>query len=133
MMLPKGAHVAVADGERLNLFRNSGDDRALKLTPVAHQAVSRDNQASGSRQNSPSNPDESQASEDNFSASVVDYLNKEVLDGRITGLLVIAAPRALGEMRVHYHKALTAALLGEIAKDLTGHSVADVETAIRGA
>lgn len=133
MMLPKGAHVAVADGERLNLFRNSGDDRALKLTPVAHQAVSRDNQGTGSRQNSPSNPDESQASEDNFSGSVVDYLNAEVLDGKITGLLVIAAPRALGEMRAHYHKALTAVLLGEIAKDLTGHAVADVETAIRAA
>lgn len=132
MMLPKGTNVAVADGERLNLFRNSGDETALKLAPVSHEAVGRDNQSSGSRQNSPSNPDESQASEDNFSASVVDYLNKEVLDGNIKGLVVIAAPRALGEMRKHYHKALIATLLGEIAKDLTGHAVADVEAAIRG-
>lgn len=133
MMLPRGTFVAVADGEKLNLFRNSGDETALKLAPVAHHAVGRDNQGSGSRQNSPSNPDESQASEDNFSASIVDYLNKEVLDGNVDGLVVIAAPRALGEMRKHYHKALTAKLLGEVSKDLTGHSVADVESAIHGA
>ncbi|UXN68011.1 host attachment protein (plasmid) [Devosia neptuniae] len=42
-------------------------------------------------------------------------------------------PRALGEMRKHYHKALTAKLLGEIAKDLTGHSIGDVEAAIEAA
>jgi protein required for attachment to host cells len=33
-------------------------------------------------------------------------------------------------MRKHYHKALSAILLGEIAKDLTGHSLADVEKAL---
>jgi protein required for attachment to host cells len=48
-------------------------------------------------------------------------------------LVVIAAPRALGEMRKHYHKALTAKLLGEIAKDLTGHSMVEVEAAIQAA
>lgn len=62
----------------------------------------------------------------------MDYLNKEVLDGNIDGLVIVAAPRALGEMRKHYHKALTAKLLGEISKDLTGHSVADIELALRG-
>lgn len=113
MMLPKGTNVAVADGERLNLFRNAGDETALRLAPVAHEAVGRDNQRSGSRQTSPSNPDESQANEDNFSASVMDYLNKEVLGGRISGLVIIGAPRALGEMRKHYHKALSAILLGK--------------------
>lgn len=133
MMLPKGTYVAVADGEKLNLFRNSGDEVALELTPVAHDAESRDNQRSRSRQTSSSNPAGSQANEDNFVASMVDYLNKEVLDGRIGGLVVIAAPRALGEMRKHYHKVLMEKLVGEIAKDLTGHPVEDVAHAIREA
>ena len=48
-------------------------------------------------------------------------------------MLIIAAPRALGEMRKHYHKALSAMLKGEIAKDLTGHSLADVEAAVTSA
>ena len=46
---------------------------------------------------------------------------------------IIAAPRALGEMRKHYHKTLSAKLLGEISKDLTGHPIADIESAIQAA
>ncbi|MEO6013677.1 MAG: host attachment protein [Devosia sp.] len=130
MMLPKGTLIAVADGEKLNLFRNSGDEAGLKLTAVEHANVDADTKGSGSRQTSSGNPDESQASEDGFSAGIVELLNKGVLAGDIDGVVVIAAPRALGAMRKHYHKALTAKLLGEIAKDLTGHSIADVETAI---
>ncbi|WP_243451998.1 host attachment protein [Sphingosinicella soli] len=60
-------------------------------------------------------------------------LNKRVLDGKIDALIIVAAPRTLGELRKHYHKALSAVLVGEILKDLTGHSVADVESTIAGA
>jgi protein required for attachment to host cells len=133
MMLPKGTTVAVADGEKLNLFRNGGDEAGLKLEPIPHSDVDSEGQGSGSRQNSSGNPDASQSNEDGFSAGIVAMLNKRVLDNKVDGLVVIAAPRALGEMRKHYHKALTAKLLGEIAKDLTGHPVADVEAAIHGA
>ncbi|WP_127753267.1 host attachment protein [Devosia sp. 1566] len=133
MILPKGTTIAVADGEKLNLFRNSGDEAELKLTRSEHSQVDDDAQGSGSRQNSSGNPDQSQASEDGFSAGIVALLNKAVLGGQIDGLVVIAAPRALGEMRKHYHKALSAKLLGEISKDLTGHSMGDVETAIQAA
>lgn len=133
MMLPKGTMIAVADGEKLNLFRNTGDEAGLKLSSADHPQVTEGSSGSGSRQTSSGNHDESQASEDGFSAGIVEFLNKGVLEGNIDNLVVIAAPRALGEMRKHYHKALTAKLLGEIAKDLTGHSIADVETAIRAA
>ena len=34
MQLPKGATVAVADGEKFNLFRNAGDETALLLAIV---------------------------------------------------------------------------------------------------
>jgi protein required for attachment to host cells len=56
-----------------------------------------------------------------------------VLDGKIDKLIIVAAPRTLGELRKHYHKALTAVLVGEIAKDLTGHTVSDVERTIAAA
>jgi len=133
MMLPKGTTVAVADGEKLNLFSNTGDEASLKLSPAAHSHVDADAKGSGSRTNSSGNPDQSQSNEDDFSSGIVEMLNKQVLEGGIHGLVVIAAPRALGEMRKHYHKALTEKLLGEIAKDLTGHPVADVEAAIHAA
>ncbi len=39
----------------------------------------------------------------------------------------------LGELRKHYHKQLSAVLVGEVAKDLTGHSEGDIEKAIAAA
>ncbi len=134
MQLPKGAIVAVADGEKLNLFRNTGDEAHPKLTAMPDVAVGSDYKGSGGRHHSSSaNPGDSQLEEDSFSAGIAQVLNRQVLDGKIDDLVIIAAPRTLGELRKHYHKTLSATLLGEIAKDLTGHSAQDVEKAIAGA
>ena len=133
MLLPKGATVAVADGEKLNLFHNAGDEAGLKLEATPHRAIEALASGGGNRQGSSGNPDHGQAGEDAFSAGSVSYLNQQVLGGQIDALVIIAAPRALGEMRKHYHKALTAVLKGEIAKDLTGHPLSDVEAAIEAA
>jgi protein required for attachment to host cells len=130
MMLPKNTIVAIADGEKLNLFRNTGDEAGLKLTAVQHDGVDPDEGTSMGRQSSAANPDHGQSGEDQFSAGIVQKLNRQALEGKIENIVIVAAPRALGEMRKHYHKALSAILLGEIAKDLTGHSLADVEKAL---
>lgn len=131
MKIPKGATVAVADGETLKMFRNEGDESDPKLIVIPISEVSSENTGSGSRHhNSSANPSDSQLAEDNFAAGVADHLNRRVLDGNMGGLIVVAAPRTLGELRKHYHKALSAILLGEISKDLTGHTAADVERAI---
>jgi len=134
MDIPKGAIIAVADGELLNLFRNSGDEATPHLTSLPDADVGTTNHGSGGRhQSSSANPANSQQDEDSFAAGTADVLNKRVLDGNISHLIVVAAPRTLGELRKHYHKALLAVLVGEIAKDLTGHAVADVEKIIAAA
>ena len=134
MKLPKNAVVAVADGELLNLYRNAGDENAPALTAMPSADVSTTNKGSGNRhQNSSANPSDSQQEEDSFAAGIAGLLNKEVLDGRVDSLIVIAAPRTLGELRKHYHKALEAKLVGEVSKDLTGHSVSDIQKAIAAA
>lgn len=134
MKIPKGAIVAVADGEKLNLFRNAGEESDPKLTALPDADVPTDNMGSGGRHHSSSaNPSDSQQDEDAFAAGTAEVLNKRVLDGKIDDLIVVAAPRTLGELRKHYHKTLLAVLVGEIAKDLTGHSIADVEKVIAAA
>ena len=134
MQLPRNAVVAVADGETLNLYRNTGDERAPSLTALPEADVSTTNRSSGSRhQSSSANPSDSQQEEDSFAAGVAGLLNTRVLDGKIDDLIVIAAPRTLGELRKHYHKALEAKLTGEIAKDLTGHGAADILKTIAAA
>ena len=134
MKIPKGAIVAVADGEILNLFRNAGDESAPQLAALPQADVSTENTGSGGRhQSSSANPSDSQQDEDNFAAGSAAVLNKRVLDGMIKHLIIVAAPRTLGELRKHYHKALSAILVGEISKDMTGHSIADVEKTIASA
>lgn len=134
MQIPKGTIVAIADGEILNLFRNAGEGDALQLVAEPDATVSTDNMGSGGRHHSSAaNPSDSQQDEDSFAAGIVAMLNRRVLDGEIAQLLVIAAPRTLGELRKRYHKALSAVLVGELAKDLTGHAVADIETIITAA
>ena len=133
MQLPRNATVAVVDGEKFNLFRNSGDEADLKLVAVAHDAVDGHNAASSGRSGSSANPDGGQDREDGFSAGVAQILNAKVLGGKIADLLVIAAPRTLGALRQHYHAKLSAVLVGEIPKDLTGHALHDLEKAIAAA
>ena len=134
MKLPKNAVVAVADGEVVHLYRNTGDESAVSLTLMPQPDVSTTSAGSGGRHHSSSaNHADDQQDKDAFAAGVAALLNKQVLDGKIDALVVIAAPRTLGELRLHYHKALESNLVGEISKDLTGHAVGDVESAIASA
>jgi protein required for attachment to host cells len=134
MLLPQGTIVAVADGEKFNLFQNTGDESNPALTAMPEADVESVNKGSGaSHQSSSGNPDASQAAEDGFAGGIADLLNKRVLDGDIADLVIIAAPRTLGELRKSYHKKLSEVLRGEISKDLTGHALQDIEKAIAAA
>ncbi|MDB5641159.1 MAG: AtsE [Hyphomicrobiales bacterium] len=131
MQLPNGLVVAVVDGEILHLYANSGDERAPKLVAFEHGKMEGGAGSAGTgHQSSSSNPDESRKEEGNFAASVAATLNKQVLDGQIEHLFIIATPKTLGELRKHYHKVLEQKLIGELAKDLTGHSITDIEAAL---
>jgi len=134
MQIPNGATIAVADGRKLSLFRNSGDEANPKLTAVPTGEIDTDNKSGGvGHRSSSANPDDNTQDEDGFVAGVVDVLNRQVLTGKLDKLIVIAAPRALGEMRKHYHAKLKDALLGEISKDLTGQTSDDIEKALKAA
>ena len=134
MILPNSATVAVADGETLSLFRNGAHDGALSLSAIAAPELDGGNAGSGGRhRSSAGNPDDKTQAEDGFAAASAAWLNRQVLDGKINALMVIAAPRTLGELRRHYHKQLQAVLVGELAKDLVGRPVADIEAAVAAA
>ncbi|UZE49626.1 host attachment family protein [Rhodopseudomonas sp. P2A-2r] len=132
MILPTDTIVAVADGEKLNLFRNTGTETEMSLVAAADQDVEAAVGAGGTNSSS-ANPDQSRVEEDGFATGIVAMLNQRVLAGKFSNIVIIAAPKTLGEMRKHYHKKLEEALVGEIAKDLTGHSIADIEKSIHAA
>ena len=132
MILPNGALVAVADGESLRLFHNDGHEGGVSLSALATPQLASGN-VGGSHHSSAANPDDKTQAEDGYAAASAAWLNRLALEGQISSLVVIAAPRALGELRKHYHKALEAVLKGELSKDLAGHSMADIQAAIAAA
>lgn len=87
----------------------------------------------GHHSSTAANPDDSQQEEDGFGKGVAEMLNKQVLDGEIKNLVIVAAPRTLGGLRNGYHKSLSEVLLGEIDKDLAGHLIQDIEKALAAA
>ena len=134
MHIPQNTVIAVADGTKLSLFQNEGTPLDIKLTALPPEEIDASKIASGARhQSSAANPDDSQQDEDGFGSGVTEMLNRQVLDGKITSLVIVAAPRTLGEMRKGYHKQLSAVLVGELDKDLTGHSVQAIEKALEAA
>ncbi len=128
MLIPHGTLIAVADGTRLDLFRNDGEETSLKLSALPTPDLDAHSKESGTRHHrSSANPDHHLQQEDAFCAAVVSWLNHQTIAGKIDHLVVIAAPRALGEMRRHYHVTLKNKLVGELAKELTGHPAAAIE------
>ncbi|WP_242218550.1 host attachment protein [Shinella zoogloeoides] len=134
MILPNGATVAVVDGHRLLLFRNMAHEPGIELLALPPPHLPEGHGGSGARhRNSIANPDKIRLLEDDFAATVCAALNRAAVAGEITELLIIADARTLGEMRQHFHRSLKERLLGEIVKDMTGHSRTEIEAAVRTA
>ena len=132
MKLSKGALVAVVDGEKLALFRNEGGVE-IRLKAIENPPIEDRVSGSAGRRSSEANPDNDTQAEDGFAMGVAQVLNKWVVTNKIDELLVIAAPKTLGELRKHWHKDLQAKLAGEIAKDLTGHSTDQIAAGVEKA
>ncbi len=47
MQIPKGATVAVVDGQKLSLFQNGGDEASPKLTALSVGDINTDNKSGG--------------------------------------------------------------------------------------
>jgi protein required for attachment to host cells len=132
MQLPHGTVVALVDGEKFELYRNSGNEAAPALSPMPSPNLDEHNKGAGTRHHSSSaNPTGHQLDEDAHAAAAADWLNHQVLGHKIEHLVVIAAPRTLGELRRHYDKQLQATLVAELSKDLIGRSGHDIIEALR--
>ncbi len=146
MQLSHNSVVLVADGRKMLFLRNEGDGVHPKLVVEAAQehpnpatrdqatdAAGRASTPQGVRGSSVEPTDFHQLEEDRFAAEVADLLKKRALANDFESLIVVAPPKTLGELRKHYHKEVSAKLTGELAKDLTGHPIPDIEKAVANA
>lgn len=143
MQIPNGTFVVVADGRKMLFFRNEGDadypqlelERKRRQEDPPDREIKTDDAGSvhasaGTARSKMGEADFHQLEEDRFAAETADLLYRRAHDGDFEKLLVIAPPNTLGELRKHYHKEVEDRLVGEIAKDLTGHPVVEIEKII---
>jgi len=131
MLIPHGAVIALVDGTKFELYRNAGNEAEPALDALEAPKFDEHNKGAGSHHYSSSgNPARSLLDEDAHAAAVADWLNSQVLGHKIGQLIVIAAPRTLGELRRHYHTQLETALVAELHKDLNGKPPAEILAAL---
>jgi protein required for attachment to host cells len=134
MILPTGATVAVADGETVRLFHNTGVKPGVHLVEITVAPPASAHAGSGARHHTGSvNPDGRRLVEDDFAAATAAFLNKLSMDGTIEHLVVVSDPRTLGEMRKHFHRGLRGKIIGEFAKDFSRRSIEDIASLIADA
>ncbi|MBC9031919.1 host attachment protein [Sphingomonas sp. JC676] len=148
MQVPHDAMVVVVDGRKMLFFRNEGD-AAYPNLQVTKKLIDKDNpdhheqatdlaggsmgtRTAGAQWGSGSmdEVDFHQLEEDRFAVEAAELLKKRALNNDFESLIIVAPPRTLGELRKHYHVSVSEKLAGEIGKDLTGHTVPQIEEAL---
>lgn len=140
MKLNNSTLVLVADGSRLLILRNIGDEDYPNFEVIEHCRF--DNQPDRELERdapgvafSTGNPGRDtmedgsvhQTLEDRFILSALKAVSIRLSDAEPAQKLIIAAPpHALGLMRKHYDRTILAHLAGEVCKDLTKHPINDI-------
>jgi protein required for attachment to host cells len=142
MQIDHDAMVLVADGRKLLFFRNKGDAQYPNLEAEsvrqqdnpAHLAQASDKagraSSTGTASGTMGENNFHELEEQRFAAEAADLLKRRAFAQEYEKLIIVAPPTALGEMRKHYHKEVQDRLVGEIAKDLANHPVAEIEKII---
>jgi protein required for attachment to host cells len=141
MQLPHNTTLVVTDGQKLRLFRNNGTELHLALTELPHADVHGDEEGALRHEHTGGDNKDQRRLQDrrldkdhqeaSFEAAVAKWLNHEIATGKIGSVFVIAPPRALGELRLHYAEALKNNLVGELAKEHTRDTLLALEQALK--
>lgn len=142
MNLDNGTILLVADGTKMLLLRNQGDAQYPNLKVIEHHAFENPpnrevmSDAPGVGHTTGyhgratfEEADPHQDNEDRFAAEAARALDRTAREHQ-GDIIVVAPPDTLGELRRHYGSEVRARLVGEVAKDLTKHPVAEIERLI---
>lgn len=130
--------ILVADGSKAKVFLSAGEGRLELLqesaivNPASRDQVSDrpgrtfDSHGSGRHAKEPTSDPHDQA-ESEFIRSVASTVGAACGKKEFDNLVVVAAPRALGDLRAAYSKQLRTSISEEIAKDVTNMSMSDLQ------
>jgi len=139
-----GAWVLIGDGRRALFFVNHGDADLLDLRvletriddnpPTREQgsdAPGRSFPAAGAHARSAmENADWHELEEERFARSMAERINAAAEKDEMREIVVVAPPKALGEIRKDLSVKAQGRVAGELAKDLTRHPLPEIEKAL---
>ncbi len=140
MPLVNHALVLVTDGRKTLFFRNHGDVNQIDLRTEAHDeradasdgemktdAAGSNAQSGGYGRPSYEETDFHQLEEDRWAKHAAEEVNRRALTNDFDALAIIAPPKTLGELRKQLHKEAARRVVVEVAKEMTGHPIPDIE------
>lgn len=142
LMIPHGGYVVVGDGHKALVLRNEGHPLGLNLRvqrvfeassnpPTREQGTDAPPRVRlGDRRSAIEQTDWHALAERRFTDGVA-----RALDGLdpVPALVVVAPARTLAELRVALSERLRRAVIAEVDKDLTMHTVAEIQRHLRPA
>ena len=145
MALPNLALVLVADGRKMLLFRNPGDENQIDLRTEAHDerqdskdselktdAAGAGTQSGGHGRPAMEETDYHQQEEDRWVKDAAAELKKRALRNDFEALAIIAPPKALGVLRKALHKEVEKRIVLTLNKEMTDRPIPDIEDLLAG-
>lgn len=141
LKIPHNALVFVGDGRRALFLRNEGDAISLSLRkervfeddnpPTHEQGSDRPGRVSAAgsagRRSAVEPTDWHDLEEHRFAQKVAAAMEQLVRKSETKALIVVAPPRTLADLRNAFHSDVKACIIAEINKDLTKHSIGEIE------
>lgn len=129
LTIPHQSLVVVADGHQARYFRAHNVSGEFKLSEEKEQTPKNlsDEGPSGHR---PEEQTHQQTDEATFAKQLAEQLYAMHHGGKFQDLVLAADPQTLGQVRGTLHKRVADAIVMSIDKELTGHSVAEIEKII---
>jgi protein required for attachment to host cells len=137
--IPRNALVLVGDGRKALFLRNKGTPNAVELIverelrqdnpPTREQGTDRPGRkhgADGVSRSAIEETDWHDRAEEHFAAQIAETLYEMEHAQKFNELVVVAAPRFLGNLRDAFHPEVTQCVVAEVPKDLTSHPVPEL-------
>ncbi|VWX58428.1 host attachment protein [Sphingorhabdus sp. 109] len=129
MLVRKDCRVIAVDGSRMAMFKNRGEafapvlelieehkNPSLRTSELGTDKPGRSFQSKSPSRGAHEQTDLQQQEEDRFVSEMAQRV-EQLMSGTKEGIILVAAPRALGVIRKHLGPETSARLLAEIAKD----------------
>ena len=146
LAIPHDTWVFVGDGQKALFLRNDGDEKYLNLktervfaedNPPAHeQGTDRPGSASKgagtNRRSGMEMTDWHELEKHHFAQRTAAAMEQIVRARNVKALIIVAPPRTLADLRHAFHPDVKSRIVAEINKDLTKHTVAEIEKHLVG-